>query len=60
MNYYIWQVPGQLKSECTKTTESLEQIEASLRKGEYGLRQVSAQEYLEEIKYNNSKSNPWN
>lgn len=60
MNYFIYQIPGQLKSECLKSDQSFSTINDSFRHGEYGLRQVSQREYASEVNYNSSKKNPWN
>ena len=62
LNYYIWQVPGQLLSETMKTNLSIEEVEESINGEFYGLKQVSQAEYLLEIMYNTGKSenqNPW-
>ena len=60
MNFFIYQIPGQCKSECLTTRESLEAVSDSFRHGEYGLRQVTKAEFKAETAYNDSRENPWN
>ncbi|RUR74921.1 hypothetical protein PCC6912_50990 [Chlorogloeopsis fritschii PCC 6912] len=60
MRYFIWQVPGQLKSECLATDKSFEELRDSFFHEEYGLREVDEKEYREEVDYNSSSRNPWN
>ena len=58
--YYIYQVPGQLKSEVLETEETIQEVSERINPDSYGLREVSWREYRKEVNYNNSSGNPWN
>ncbi len=55
MNYYIWNVPCQIFSEVLESDMSFEEIRDSLSPEIYGLRQITREEYLDEIEYIDSK-----
>lgn len=58
--YYIYQVAGQLKSVPLETHLTFDEMLDSLSSDCYGLREVTQEEYEDEVDYNHSKRNPWN